>query len=112
MSHKKYGNNISKSKRPVQHFIGISVQGMFGLFEKTDPESETHWQNIAITAFKYHFVLYTSSVNFILRLFDKNFDGYIDKKEFKWMTTSDIISNKTINIVFDVNKLISIILIY
>ena len=43
------------------------------------------------------------------RLFDKNFDGYIDKKEFKWMTTSDIISNKTINIVFDVNKLISII---
>ena len=85
---------------------------MFGLLEKTDPESETHWQNIAITAFKYHFVLYTSSVNFILRLFDKNFDGYIDKKEFKWMTTSDIISNKTINIVFDVNKLISILLIY
>ena len=39
-------------------------------------------------------------------MFDKNFDGYIDKKEFKWMTTSDIISNKTINIVFDVNRLI------
>ena len=82
---------------------------MFGLFEKTDPESETHWQNIAITAFKYWSVIYnTSSVNIfvIFRLFDKNFDGYIDKKEFKWMTTSDIISNKTINIVFDVNKLL------
>ena len=26
--------------------------GMFGLLEKTDPESETHWQNLAITAFK------------------------------------------------------------
>ena len=35
------------------------------------------------------------------RLFDKNYDGYIDKKEFKWMTTSEIISNRTINIVFE-----------
>ena len=82
---------------------------MFGLFEKTDPESETHWQNIAITAFKYLALppLHLS-IFYITRLFDKNFDGYIDKKEFKWMTTSDIISNKTINIVFDVNKLILI----
>ena len=29
-----------------------NTPGMFGLFEKTDPESETHWQNLAITAFK------------------------------------------------------------
>ena len=36
------------------------------------------------------------------RLFDKNYDGYIDKKEFKWMTTSDRISNRTIDIVFSV----------
>ena len=37
------------------------------------------------------------------RLFDKNYDGYIDKKEFKWMTTSEIISNRTINTVFEVD---------
>ena len=35
-------------------------------------------------------------------MFDKNYDGYIDKKEFKWMTTSDRISNRTIDIVFSV----------
>ena len=38
------------------------------------------------------------------RLFDKNFDGYIDKKEFKWMTTSEIISNRTINTVFEASR--------
>ena len=38
------------------------------------------------------------------RLFDKNYDGYIDKKEFKWMTTSEIISNRTINTVFEVEN--------
>ena len=30
----------------------IKNTGMFGMFDKTDPESETHWQNVAITAFK------------------------------------------------------------
>ena len=40
---------------------------------------------------------------FPFRLFDQNYDGYIDKKEFKWMTTSAKISNKTIDIVFSVS---------
>merc|ERR1711988_1106268 len=57
--------------RKNDFILHIKNTGMFGLFDKTDPESETHWQNVAITAFK---------------LFDKNYDGYIDKKEFKWMT--------------------------
>ena len=38
------------------------------------------------------------------RLFDQNYDGYIDKKEFKWMTTSGTISTRTINIVFEVGE--------
>ena len=43
-------------------------------------------------------------VNSVLfRLFDQNYDGYIDKKEFKWMTTSAKVSNKTIDIVFSVS---------
>ena len=37
---------------------------MFGLFEKTDPESETHWQNVAITAFKYQTISYTLPVEY------------------------------------------------
>ena len=45
---------------------------------------------------------YLSSVYF--RLFDQNYDGYIDKKEFKWMTTSAKVSNKTIDIVFSVRS--------
>ena len=39
----------------------------------------------------------------LARIFDKNYDGYIDKDEFRWMTTSDIISNKTIKTVFEVS---------
>ena len=38
------------------------------------------------------------------RLFDTNHDGYIDKKEFRWMTTSAVISPKTIKTVFEVGK--------
>ena len=38
----------------------------------------------------------------MLRLFDKNYDGYIDKKEFRWMTSSERFSKKTIDIVFEV----------
>ena len=37
-----------------------------------------------------------------LRLFDVNFDGFIDKKEFRWMTTSELVSWKTIDLVFEV----------
>ena len=50
--------------------------------------------------------LFTFWVNLSVpcRLFDKNFDGYIDKKEFKWMTTSEIISNRTINTVFEASR--------
>eukprot|EP00090_Calanus_glacialis_P042725 TRINITY_DN75741_c0_g1_i1.p1 TRINITY_DN75741_c0_g1~~TRINITY_DN75741_c0_g1_i1.p1 ORF type:complete len:200 (-),score=57.09 TRINITY_DN75741_c0_g1_i1:71-670(-) len=55
-------------------------------FECADPESELHWNNLAVTAFK---------------LFDKNYDGYIDKKEFRWMTSSERFSKKTIDIVFE-----------
>ena len=76
---------------------------MYGLFESIDPESTTRWQNLAITAFKY---LKISSVLILMifatRLFDQNYDGYIDKREFKWMTTSATVSNKTIDIVFNV----------
>merc|ERR1711915_382957 len=55
-------------------------------FESADPESELHWNNVAITAFK---------------LFDKNYDGYIDKREFRWMTSSKLFNKKTIDIVFE-----------
>ena len=74
---------------------------MFNLFETTDPDSDLHWQNLAITAFKYSSILILCFI-ILFRLFDKNYDGYIDKKEFKWMTTSKIVSNRTIDIVFKV----------
>ena len=42
------------------------------------------------------------------RIFDKNYDGYIDQDEFRWMTTSDIISKKTIRTVFEVSFVTSL----
>ena len=56
---------------------------------------------------KYFLIPFTAFFNagpFIFRLFDQNYDGYIDKKEFKWMTTSAKVSNKTIDIVFSVSR--------
>ena len=44
-----------------------------------------------------------------LRLFDVNFDGFIDKKEFRWMTTSELVSWKTIDLVFEVGTFLSAI---
>ena len=41
-----------------------------------------------------------------LRLFDVNFDGFIDKKEFRWMTTSELVSWKTIDLVFEVRTIL------
>ena len=47
-------------------------------------------------------LLNTANYKCFLRLFDVNFDGFIDKKEFRWMTTSDTVSWKTIDLVFEV----------
>ena len=45
-------------------------------------------------------------MNAFSRLFDVNYDGFIDKKEFRWMTTNDVISWKTIDLVFEVNSIL------
>ena len=89
----------------------IKASNMYSLFESTDEGSSTRWQNVAITAFKLVFCTSLYSIfycniacPFIFRLFDQNYDGYIDKKEFKWMTTSAKVSNKTIDIVFSVSR--------
>ena len=42
----------------------------------------------------------TQYIDFGLRLFDKNGDGLISKKEFRWMTTSAVISPETIDCIF------------
>ena len=45
-------SNFPLKVRKNDFICHIKNTGMFGLFDKTDPESETHWQNVAITAFK------------------------------------------------------------
>ena len=42
----------------------------------------------------------THYIDFGLRLFDKNGDGLISKKEFRWMTTSAVITHETIDCIF------------
>jgi len=54
-------------------------------FESADPESDFHWKKKADLAFK---------------LFDQNGDGFVSKKEFKWMTNNATISYKHIDRVF------------
>lgn len=50
-------------------------------------ESDEKWNTVAKTAFK---------------IFDMNQDGYVDKKEFKRMTSSKKINKKIIDVVFEV----------
>jgi len=54
-------------------------------FEKADPDSDLHW---------------VTKINLAWKLFDKNQDGYVNKKEFRWMVHSDVIRNKHIDICF------------
>jgi hypothetical protein len=37
------------------------------------------------------------------RIFDVNRDGFVNKKEFQWMTTNDILNKKKIDIMFKVS---------
>merc|ERR1712156_29827 len=63
----------------------IKDQKLLFEFRQTNPDSDHHWQKITLMAF---------------RLFDKNGDGFMTKKEFRWMTTSALISHETIDCVF------------
>ena len=73
-------------------------------FQVADPESESYWKNRADLAFKYHlnfnahFIFYPG----ISRIFDKDGDGFVSKKEFKWMTANKRINMRKVNIMFEV----------
>ena len=56
-------------------------------FKNTDPQSDLHW---------------TTKINLAFKLFDKNNDGKISKKEFGWMINSDRISRRQIDTMFKV----------
>ena len=62
------------------------------MFQVADPESESYWRNRADLAFKYCVAIYLVILNSLSRIFDKDGDGFVSKKEFKWMT-----ANKRIN---------------
>merc|ERR1712062_609212 len=55
-------------------------------FETVDPLSRIHWKKKADLAF---------------RIFDLNKDGYVDKKEFKWMTTNSKIDHEKVDLLFE-----------
>ncbi|MFN9999988.1 MAG: hypothetical protein ACK559_02575 [bacterium] len=39
------------------------------------------------------------------RLFDKNGDGFVNKREFKWMASKERLNKKQIDLTFQVNFL-------
>merc|ERR1719334_2779767 len=70
----------------------IKNMNMLKDFEVVDRESDFHWRKKADLAF---------------RIFDANSNGYVSKKEFKWMTTNKKIRNKDVDTLFkiyDLNK--------
>ena len=78
-------------------------------FRQTNPASDLHWQKITLMAFRWKVLKFLNFSNVQtsllissdwFRLFDKNRDGFITKKEFRWMTTSAVISHETIDCVF------------
>merc|ERR1711868_148236 len=55
-------------------------------FQVADPESDRHWIKKADLAFK---------------IFDIDGDGFVSKKEFKWMTANKRISMRKVDIMFE-----------
>ena len=85
----------------IQHLKETSLSKQFS---SLNPESDEKWNNIAKTAFKlvnrnYHHLIFS-----IHRIFDINGDGFVDKREFKMMTSSKKINNKIIDLVFEVTQ--------
>lgn len=72
--------------------LHIKQYNLLKEFQIADPESEFHWKRKADLAF---------------RIFDTDGDGYVSKKEFKWMTANKRISQRKVDIMFercDLNK--------
>jgi len=63
----------------------LKSSGVFGSTSNIDPDSELHWIKKVDMAFK---------------LFDKNKDGLISRKEFGWMIHSDKVNKKQIENMF------------
>jgi len=66
----------------IQH---IKEMRLLDDLKQDDPASDLHWQKICVIAF---------------RIFDSNEDGFITKKEFRWMTSSSLVTHDIINCVF------------
>ena len=46
----------------------------------------------------------------LFRIFDKDGDGFVSKKEFKWMTANKRISQRKVDIMFEVRSLVGFLL--
>lgn len=99
----------------IRHIKQLNIGDQFN---SLDNDSDQYWHNVTVTAFKSVHSKWNSVAIFIdtkrinhrcfsRRLFDVNFDGFIDKKEFRWMTTSELVSWKTIDLVFEVGTFLS-----
>lgn len=65
--------------------LHIKQSNMLKDFEIADPESDFHWKRKADLAFS---------------IFDADADGFVSKKEFKWMTANKRVSQRKVDIMF------------
>ena len=62
-----------------------------------EKESRSSIQANTITHFNFYWTSWS-------RIFDKDGDGYVSKKEFKWMTANKRISQRKVDIMFEVRS--------
>merc|ERR1712176_342590 len=70
----------------VDFILHIKNSRLLKHFETVDPYSRIHWKKKADLAF---------------RIFDLDNNGYVSKKEFKWMTSNKKIDHKKVDALFE-----------
>merc|ERR1712176_1392677 len=70
----------------VDFILHIKNSHLLKHFEEVDHLSSIHWKKKADLAF---------------RIFDLDNNGYVSKKEFKWMTSNNIIDHKKVDLLFE-----------
>ena len=87
----------------VDFILHIKNSRLLKHFETVDPYSRIHWKKKADLAFRHNKTIINKIIAIILRrIFDLDNNGYVSKKEFKWMTSNKKIDHKKVDALFEV----------
>ena len=88
----------------VDFILHIKNSRLLKHFETVDPYSRIHWKKKADLAFRHNKTNFSYKIIAIIlrRIFDLDNNGYVSKKEFKWMTSNKKIDHKKVDALFEV----------